>query len=150
VHASYNLDEILAAYEASTVVAPRKLREGVYWHRPSITDLFFVTLDKAERDYSPTTRYLDYAISDRLFHWESQSVTTATSPTGLRYLNGTGPKMLFIRKNRIDEYGRTAAYFCAGPVTYVEHRSERPIQITWRLEHALPGATFADFRAAIA
>ncbi len=31
--------------------------------------------------------YDDYAISDELFHWQSQSTTPSTSPTGLRYIN---------------------------------------------------------------
>jgi len=42
--------------------------------------LFFVTLDKSEREYSPTTLYKDYAISPTQFHWESQSTTTQLSP----------------------------------------------------------------------
>ncbi len=30
------------------------------------------TLDKSDGDFSPTTRYRDYAISPTLIHWESQ------------------------------------------------------------------------------
>ena len=40
-------------------------------------DAFFVDLQKAERDYSPTTMYRDYAINRELFHWESQSTPDA-------------------------------------------------------------------------
>lgn len=153
VHASYTSNEVLAAVGASNVVSPLTLREGVYWHPGTQTDLFFVTLEKAERDYSPTTRYLDYAISDTLFHWESQAKTTATSDTGQRYINhrqrGTNV-VLFIRLAKTDGSGRTMPYFCAGTARYVQHRSERPMQITWHLDRALPGDTFAAYRAAIA
>ena len=41
-------------------------------------------------------------------------------------------------------------YFCAGHVTYVEHTGERPIAMTWRLKHSLPGDIYAAYRAAIA
>ena len=153
VHASYTREEVLAAFGASTVVTPLPLQTGVYWHAPTQTDLLFVTLQKTDRDYSPTTRYLDYAISDSLFHWESQGTTSVASNTGERYLNhrarGTNVA-LFVRKAMTDSNGRTMPYFCAGLADYVEHRSERPIQITWRLRQPLPGDTFADYRAAIA
>ena len=153
VHAIYTREEILAAFAASTVTSPLPLQAGVYWHEASATDLFFITLQKSEKDYSPTTRYRDYAVSDRLFHWESQSVTAAGSPTGERYVHhqsrGTNVA-LFIRSAKQDLTGRTQPYFCTGLATYVEHRSERPMQITWRLHQPLPGDIFATFRAAVA
>lgn len=153
VHASYTREEVLAAFGASSVSAPLPLQTGVYWHAASQTDLLFVTLQKTERDYSPTTRYLDYAISETLFHWESQGTTSVASNTGQRYLHhralGTNV-VLFVRRAKTDSTGRTMPYFCAGLADYVEHRSERPIQITWRLRQPLPGDTFAEYRAAIA
>ena len=48
-------------------------------------DVFLITLNKTEKRFSPSTRYRDYAINRSLFHWESQSRTTADSPTGQRY-----------------------------------------------------------------
>lgn len=152
VHASYNREEILAAFGDATVSRPPSLQTGVFFHRPTNTDLLFITLQKSERDYSPTTRYLDYAISDRLFHWESQANTTAASARGQHYIhhvaNGRSV-VLFIRTAK-QISGRTAPYFCAGTARYVEHRSERPMQITWRLDHPLPGDVFAAYRAAVA
>jgi superfamily II DNA or RNA helicase len=153
VHANYTREEILAAFGASSVTAPLPLQTGVYWHQPTKTDLFFVTLQKTEKDYSPTTRYLDYAISDRLFHWESQATTSVASRTGQRYLThraGGSNVALFVRPTKQDSNSRTMPYFCAGTASYVEHRSDRPIQITWELDHPLPGDIFAAFRAAVA
>jgi hypothetical protein len=62
--------------------APWIHREGVLWHEPSQTDLLFVTLNKSEALFSPSTRYRDLALGPSLFHWESQSTTTAASTTG--------------------------------------------------------------------
>lgn len=152
-HATYTREEVLAAFGASTVTAPLPLQTGVYWHEASRTDLFFITLQKTEKHYSPTTRYRDYAISDRLFHWESQSTTAAASDVGRRYVGheamGTNV-VLFVRSSRADLSGRTRPYFCAGRARYVEHRSERPMQITWELHDPLPGDVFGAFRAAVA
>ena len=58
---------------------------GVYWAPNARADLFAFTLDKTTGQFSPTTRYRDYAISPELIHWESQSVTRADSDTGRRY-----------------------------------------------------------------
>lgn len=153
VHASYTREDILAAFGASTVSKPMPLQSGVYWHDPTKTDLLFVTLQKTEKEYSPTTRYLDNAISEHLFHWESQAKDTVASIRGQNYLHHEQRDRsiaLFIRSAKKEPNGRTMAYFCAGTATYVEHQSERPIQITWKLRYALPGDVFADYRAAVA
>ena len=49
------------------------------------TDVFLVTLNKSDRDFSETTRYEDYSIDRMTFHWQSQSTTTPHSKTGQRY-----------------------------------------------------------------
>lgn len=72
---------------------------------------------------------------------ESQSVTSAASPTGQRYLNGSSTKLLFVRQHKSDEFG-TSPYLFAGPARYVQHTGERPIAITWKLDHALPNDFF--------
>ena len=86
LHASYTRDEVLVALGHWTRNKQSEMREGVL-HLPDLrADVFFVTLQKTEKDYSPTTMYQDYAINDRLFHWQSQSTTSAESPTGRRYV----------------------------------------------------------------
>ena len=87
VHATYSQQEILTAFGSSIVTNPFRIQSGVYFHQDSQTDLLFVTLEKSEKYYSPTTRYLDYAISEDLFHWESQANTSAASETAQRYFN---------------------------------------------------------------
>lgn len=135
VHARYQREEILAALDFPRL--PNSFREGV-WYSPELNvDAFFITLKKSESDYSPTTMYADYPISRELFHWESQSTTSIKSPTGRRYLSGSSTVLLFARHSQKDEFG-TSPYLFLGPASYVSHTGDRPIAMTWRLDHELP------------
>ena len=104
---------------ASTGRRPGR-REGVLWHQPTATDLLFITLRKSEALSSPTTRYRDLALGPCLFHWESQSTTTAASPTGQRYIHhaARGSRvLLFVREQRrVDgrSGGVTEPFRCLG------------------------------------
>ena len=140
VHARYQREEILAALDFPR--QPNSFREGVWYSSDRNIDAFFVTLKKSEADYSPTTMYRDYPISPTLFHWESQSTTSVQSPTGQRYLTGASTVLLFVRHSQKDEFG-TSPYLFLGPAHYVSHTGDRPIAITWRLEHAVPTDFFA-------
>lgn len=143
VHASYQREEVLAALGyASLSRKPNSFREGVLYFPDRDVDAFFVTLQKSEADYSPTTLYRDYPISTTLFHWESQSTTSVASKTGQRYLSGSSTKLLFVRQHKSDEFG-TSPYLFAGPVRYLQHTGDRPIAITWLLEQPLPSDFFA-------
>jgi superfamily II DNA or RNA helicase len=148
VHARYTRVEILAAFGVGVGAKVAPWQTGVYWAPNAHADLLAFTLDKTTGQFSPTTRYRDYAISRDLIHWESQSVTRADSDTGRRYQRhaaGGSSVMLFAR-HRSDE----RAFYFLGPATYVKHESELPMAITWRLQHALPGDLFAAFAAAVA
>jgi superfamily II DNA or RNA helicase len=59
VHARYTRSEILAALGRGSPSKPPTSREGVLFDRGANADLFFVTLEKNERDFSPSTRYQD-------------------------------------------------------------------------------------------
>lgn len=140
VHARYQREEVLAALGyASLERRPNSFREGVLYESGHNVDAFFVTLQKSEADYSPTTLYRDYPISPTLFHWESQSTTSTASQTGQRYLTGQSTILFFVRHQKADEFG-TAPYLFLGPAKYLSHESERPIAITWKLAHAMPTA----------
>lgn len=144
VHARYQREEVLAALGyASLQRKPNSFREGVLYVPGVNVDAFFVTLTKSEAEYSPTTLYRDYPISPTLFHWETQSTTSVASATGQRYLTGSSNVLLFVREKKTDEFG-TAPYLFLGPATYVSHVGERPIAITWQLEHAMPTDMFAS------
>ena len=57
----------------SSATAHSRDSRGPVWAEGHKSDLFFVTLNKSDEDYTPSTRYQDYPISQTLFHWESQS-----------------------------------------------------------------------------
>ncbi len=146
VHARYTRREIQAAFGEGTGLIPPRWDSGVKWLADSNVDLLAFTLDKSSGDFSPTTRYRDYAISRDLIHWESQSATSLASPTGQRYLNheALGSNAVLFARLRADD----RSLWCLGPATYVSHEGERPIAITWRLEHRLPADLFTQFAAA--
>ncbi|MBI4318357.1 MAG: DUF3427 domain-containing protein [Chloroflexi bacterium] len=149
VHCHYTLAEVQAAFGKLPLARPYLRREGVLWDPASNSELMFVTLDKAESDYSPRTMYNDYAISPQLFHCESQNRTSASSPTGMRYQTHAQSgiaMLLFVRKRKVDDRGISEPYFFAGPTHYVSHQGERPMAITWRLEHDIPAEFFREFK----
>jgi superfamily II DNA or RNA helicase len=148
IHARYTRLEILSACAIGSGTKTMKWQTGVYYANDIGTDLFAFTLDKTVGQFSPTTRYRDYAISPDLIHWESQSVTRADSDTGMRYRQHQqrgGHILLFARLNTHDR-----AFHFLGPATYVSHVSEAPMAITWRLHHQMPGDLFQAFAAAVA
>ncbi len=148
VHARYTRLEILAAAQSDDRVQVRRWNEGTHYDDTLRADFFAFTLDKTSGQFSPTTRYRDYAINRELIHWESQSTTTAGSPTGRRFQHhaSTGNHMLLFGRLNVDE--RASVFL--GPGTYVSHVGERPMAITWRLRHPLPGDLFQRFAAAVA
>lgn len=148
LHADYTRDEILSALGVWTLTSQREVREGVFHARSLSADLFFVTLNKTAEAYSPTTMYEDYAISDELFHWQSQSTTSAESPTGQRYIHHSErfhSILLFVREDK-NRDALTLPYSFLGPVDYVSHHASRPMSIIWRLRHKLPAKLMRHVR----
>ncbi|MFD3156788.1 DUF3427 domain-containing protein [Haloimpatiens sp. FM7330] len=140
LHCQYSRDEILSALGYYTENKKPSQREGVKYFKKEKIDAFFITLNKSERDYSPSTMYEDYAISENLFHWQSQSTTSVESQTGQRYINHrkTGNKiLLFVREyNKVN--GITSSYYFLGTANYISHRGDRPISFTFRLDNEMP------------
>jgi superfamily II DNA or RNA helicase/HKD family nuclease len=152
LHADYQLDEITAGFAGvsadGNVLRPQG---GVWWHQAAKSDLFFVTLEKSEKDYSPTTMYHDYPISPTLFHWQSQNRTREDSATGQRYVHHAARGshvFLFVRRRHQDGRGETAPYTFLGPATYETHQGERPMSITWRLNQPMPAGLFEEMKVA--
>lgn len=83
VHCTYTRDQILVALD---FLKPATVREGVKYLPDKKIDIAFVTLNKSDKDYSPTTMYNDYSINETMFHWQSQSTTSESSATGQRYI----------------------------------------------------------------
>ncbi|WP_405456678.1 DUF3427 domain-containing protein [Streptomyces sp. NBC_00101] len=144
IHSSYTREEMLSALGLAQVggYAPASFAQGVVWCDSVKTDALFITLEKDDEPVSsPRNRLHDYALSKTLFHWESQSTTSETSPTGLRYRNhvemGTSV-LLFIRQYRSSDIGSAQPWLFLGPAEYVGHTGSRPMAIRWNLRHELP------------
>ena len=139
LHCTYSRDQLLVAMD---FMKPSTVREGVKWLPEQKLDVFFVTLNKADKDYSPTTMYNDYSINERLFHWQSQSTTAERSPTGQRYIHHKeqGSRvLLFVREFKADRIsGGAEAYTYLGTANYVKHEGEKPMNITWELDYPIP------------
>ena len=138
LHCTYTRDQLLVAMD---FMRPNTVREGVKWLPEKEIDVFFVTLNKSDKDYSPTTMYNDYSINEILFHWQSQSTTNADGKVGQRYINHkkNGSRvLLFVREFKSDVYGNTAPYTYLGVANYVTHNGSRPMNVTWQLEKAIP------------
>jgi len=139
LHCTYTRDQILAALD---FMKPSSLREGVKWLPEKQLDIFFITLNKSDKDYSPTTMYNDYSINSELFHWQSQSTTSESSATGQRYIlhKERGSRiLLFVREFKADrKFGTTEAYTYLGTANYVSHTGSRPMNITWKLDNPIP------------
>lgn len=140
IYASYTTNQIMAAFGKATEEKQYSMREGVLFIKEKNTDLFFITINKNESDYLPSTMYNDYAISSELFNWESQSTTSVESPTGQRYITDRSEDhkvLLFVREYKI-KYGNASPYIFLGNARYVSHKGTNPIQIIWRMDHPIP------------
>ena len=139
LHGSYSLRQIATAMEYYNYDALQGV--GVRYFPEKKTDVFFVTLNKSDKEYSPTTMYNDYSINEWMFHWQSQSTTPAESSTGQRYIHHrqTGNQvLLFVRDAKKDSFGNAQTYTFLGLVDYVRHEGSRPMNITWKLRVPIP------------
>lgn len=93
-------------------------------------------------------RWLIPATSSRAEPGEPRDATSLDGPTGRRHVRQArdGTNVVLFARLRTDD----RAFWCLGPATYVSHTGERPIAITWRLHHPLPGDLHASFAAAVA
>ena len=152
IHGTYSRDEISAGLGEARKGKLLRTQGGVYACKKHRCDVLYVTLDKDAADFTPTTLYNDYVLSQRRFHWESQSTTRRDSRTGQRYRHP--PEgwriLLFVRQARKDARGITMPYLFLGPVRCAASSGERPMQIEWELEHAMPAAWFAKVKIAAA
>lgn len=141
VHARYTRDQILTAFKLSTFQKKSSSREGVAENVDINTELLFINLIKSEEDFSPTTMYDDYAISEKLFHWQSQNSTRPDLGKGLTYVNHREKNkkiLLFVREKAKDENGNTMGYVFIGEANFKENEGSKPMNIKWELNEPIP------------
>ena len=141
VHARYTRDQILSAFGLSTFNRKSSSREGVAENVDLNTELLFINLIKSEENFSPTTMYDDYAISETLFHWQSQNSARPDYGKGLTYVNhqeNDKKILLFVREKANDEKGNTMGYVFIGEGNFKENEGSKPMNIKWELNEPLP------------
>jgi superfamily II DNA or RNA helicase len=141
VHSRYTKDQILSAFGDNTFERKSSNREGVANLPSKNTELLFVTLEKTEKNYSPTTLYNDYAVSETLFHWQSQNSARPEIGSGLSYIQQRDTNktiLLFVREATDDEFGNTIAFVFLGLAKYQDHYGSKPMSIHWKLEEPIP------------
>lgn len=141
LHCQYSRDQIFLALGRKD---PQNMRQGVAYLRDCHVDVLLNTLQKSDKEFSPETRYEDYSIDERHFHWQSQNKTTPESETGQRYQTGWDAKdkvpakiALFVREEKADQYG-TEPYTFLGFVQCESASGSRPMNIVWKLEAPIP------------
>lgn len=147
LHSRYHRHQIFAAFGQHTYSKASTNREGVSENKTLNTELLFIDLNKSEKDFSSSTLYNDFAIDEHLFHWQSQNSAGPETPKGLSYRkqkeNGK-IILLFIRESKKDSNGNTPGFVFAGKAEYVSTYGTKPMNITWKLEKALPPFIWKD------
>ena len=123
---------------------------GTQYNKERKFAMVFVTLNKSDKEYSPSTLYEDYAISPEQFHWQSMNKVRQNSEEGQRIIQQreNGWKfLLFVRDSKQDEYGMTNAYYCLGFMDFVSCHNECPMNVIWNMQQSIPGFILESAKA---
>ncbi|WP_307402729.1 DUF3427 domain-containing protein [Paenibacillus anaericanus] len=140
IHCTYSMDQILAAFGYWNGERAPTFREGSKYFEAEKMDIFFITLNKSDKDFSPSTLYEDYAINEVLFHWQPQSRVSEDTKTAQRYIHhrSTGNRIaMFVREYK-EQNGYTSPFVFLGEADYVRHESNKPMSFVWRLREEMP------------
>jgi hypothetical protein len=91
--------------------------------------------------------YQDYALSDRLFHWQTQNSSRPDQGKGLSYINQEKLGkiiLLFVRERNEDEYKNTMSYVFLGEAKFIDYYGSKPMNITWELNEPMPHYLWKD------
>jgi superfamily II DNA or RNA helicase len=143
LHSRYTRDQILVAFQMSTFerASSNKIGVGVAENKNINAEILFIDLIKSEKDFSPTTLYQDYAISETLFHWQSQNASRPDKGKGLSYIQHKKEGkiiLLFVRECNENEFKNTMSYVFIGKANLNDYFGSKPMSITWELAEPLP------------
>lgn len=139
LYGCYSADEIHLMFEGD--VRRGNILGTQYLHEKKIA-LVFVSTNKSDKDYSPSTLYQDYAISEHQFHWQSKHDVRIQSNDGQRIIHqreNDWKYLLFVRDRKRDEYGFTNAYYFLGEMEYESSHGECPMNVIWNMKYDIPG-----------
>lgn len=136
----YTREEVFTIFGRQT--SDKKMQgsvAGIFNIEELNTELFFVTLNKSDKDFSAETMYNDYVVSEYEFHWESQNTDSHTGK-GARFVKQkeNGKKfLLFVRENKKDGFGNTSPFICFGLVDYISSKGDKPMKINWQMHQPI-------------
>ena len=136
----YTREEIFTIFGRQT--AEKRMQgsvSGVFNIEEHNTELLFVTLNKSNKDFSVSTMYDDYVVSERQFHWKSKNTDTHEG-RGKRYVEQAINKikfLLFVRADKTDGFNNTCPFYCFGLVDYISSRDDKPMSIDWHMHHPI-------------
>lgn len=140
--------ELYGCYSADEIhlLCENKIKRGIplgtqYIHDDKLS-LVMVTTNKADKDYSPSTLYKDYAINESQFHWQSKNDVRIESNEGQRFIRQADNGwrfLLFVRESKKDAFGNSNCYYCLGLMDYLSSEGECPMNITWSMRNRIPG-----------
>lgn len=86
LYGCYTREEVFTLVGRQTAeVKMQGAASGVFNLKEHNATLLFVTLNKSEKDFSPSTQYNDYLINEEYFHWQSQNTDSHNNNGGRRY-----------------------------------------------------------------
>lgn len=107
--------------------------------------ILLVTLNKQGKNRSE--QYHDYFIDEDTFHWQSQNSAGPTGKKGKGIIEhrAQGSEVhLFVRKNKLQD-GKAGPFSYCGMVDYQSHKSEKPMNVTWKLQTPLSEQLYSYF-----
>ena len=138
LYGCYTREEVFTLVGRQTAeVKMQGAASGVFNLPEHNATLLFVTLNKSEKDFSPSTQYNDYLINEEYFHWQSQNTDSHNNNGGRRYTNQSQTKnkiILFVREEKKDGFGNTSPFHCFGLVDYVSSHDDFPMNVKWKLQ----------------
>ncbi len=136
----YTRKEVFTIFGRQTVNKRMQgISAGVFKIDELNTELLFVTLNKSDKDYSPSTQYDDYVVSEFQFHWQSQK-SDSHANKGRRFAEQAKNKkkfLLFVREYKQDGFGNTCPFYCFGLVDYISSTGDKPMSINWRMQQRI-------------
>ena len=137
LYGCYTREEVFTLVGRQTAeVKMQGAASGVFNLPEHNATLLFVTLNKSEKDFSPSTQYNDYLINEEYFHWQSQNTDSHNNNGGRRYTKQSQTKnkiILFVREEKKDGFGNTSPFHCFGLVDYVSSHDDFPMNVKWKL-----------------
>ena len=137
LYGCYTREEVFTLVGRQTAeVKMQGAASGVFNLKEHNATLLFVTLNKSEKDFSPSTQYNDYLINEEYFHWQSQNTDSHNNNGGRRYTEQSQTKnkiILFVREEKKDAFGNTSPFHCFGLVDYVSSHDDFPMNVKWKL-----------------